>query len=610
MYKTILIIPLILLSTWVSSAQNSTDCDTRPSIQIDVPEGAAPWSSLDLNNDPCLFQFAIVTDRTGGLRPGIFKEGIGRLNLLQPEFVMSVGDFIPGYTTDQKELDRQWNEFEEMVTELEMPFFYVPGNHDLTNEVMLETWKERFGPTYYHFTYKDVLFLCLNSEDQLRGAGRGTISDEQHDYVAKVLAENPSVKWTLVFLHQPLWSQNDPKRWPDVEKLLAGRNHSVFAGHVHRYTKWDRNDGKYFTLATTGGGSRLRGAALGEFDHVSWVSMTENGPILANIELEGIWNEDVVTSDVRTYISKVQDLRKVLFSPHFATGEFSEGSMSVKITNDADVPMKVKLSTDFSWDLVAHFEEPVIEVGPNSVASTQLHLTARRPKDVTLMRAVPINVHLALQQEDGPDLAVPFQYQVKPLAAYHLAGAQQKIMIDGDLEEWDSWNYEVTGSGKDASAVFDLSVDDEYLYVAARVTDDQIVRMPATPAYNQDAIAVVVGMDPAEVSAMSTGQGWYREELFLIINPEKDGLKSAPFSQRGVPEGVKVSCKASGIGYDLEMAIPVALIKEKQGEDWQSIRFNLGLLDFDPDEQNEQHYFQPDWRGKGNVIGSGLFFKK
>ncbi len=610
MYKTILILPLLLLSSLGASAQTSADCGTRPSIQIDVPEGVTPWSTLELNNDPCLFQFAIVTDRTGGLRPGIFKEGINRLNLLQPEFVMSVGDFIPGYTTDLNELNRQWNEFEEMVHELNMPFFYVPGNHDLTNEVMLDVWKERFGPTYYHFIYKDVLFLCLNSEDQLRGAGRGTISDEQYEYVEKVLAENPSVKWTLVFLHQPLWSQNDPKRWPDVEKLLEGRQHSVFAGHVHRYTKWERNDGKYFTLATTGGGSRLRGAQLGEFDHVSWISMTEKGPVLANIELEGIWNEDVVTSDVRSYISKVQDLRKVLFSPHFTSGEFSEGSMAVKITNDADVPMKAKLSADFSWDLVAHFEEPVIEVAPNSVVSTKLHMTARRPKDVTLLRGVPINVHLSLQQEDGPDLAVPFQYQVKPLAGYHLAKAKKKVVIDGKLQEWKSWNYKVEGLEKDASALFDLSVDDEYLYLAAKVTDDQIVRMPETPSYNQDAIAVVVGMDPAEVSAMSTGRGWYREELFLMINPEKDGLKSAPFSQRDIPEGIKVACKVSEVGYDLEMAIPVSLMEEKQGKDWQSIRFNLGILDFDPDEQSQQYFFQPDWRGKENVIGSGLFFKK
>ena len=30
---------------------------------------------------------------------------------------------------------------------------------------MREYWEEKIGPTYYHFVYKDVLFLMLNSED-------------------------------------------------------------------------------------------------------------------------------------------------------------------------------------------------------------------------------------------------------------------------------------------------------------------------------------------------------------------------------------------------------------------------------------------------------------
>ncbi len=44
-----------------------------------------------------------------------------------------------------------------------MPFFYVPGNHDIAGEASAQVWKERFGPAYYHFIYRDVLFLCLNS---------------------------------------------------------------------------------------------------------------------------------------------------------------------------------------------------------------------------------------------------------------------------------------------------------------------------------------------------------------------------------------------------------------------------------------------------------------
>ena len=43
------------------------------------------------------------------------------------------------------------------------------------------------------------------------------------------------------------------------------------------------------------GVSKLRGPEFGEFDHVVWVTMTVDGPLIANLLLEGIWHEDVVT---------------------------------------------------------------------------------------------------------------------------------------------------------------------------------------------------------------------------------------------------------------------------------------------------------------------------
>ena len=255
-----------------------------------------------------------MTDRTGGLRPGVFSTAVDKPNLLQPQFVMSVGDLITGYTEDRAQLLREWEEFDGMIDRLEAPFFYVPGNHDLANPVMLDLWRERFGPTYYHFVYKDVLFLCLNSEDQLRGAGRGTIGDEQYAYIERTLAEHDDVCWTFVFLHQPLWDQKDSDRWPDVERLLQQREHSVFAGHVHHYVRYTRNNGRYYTLATTGGGSRLRGPQLGEFDHVSWVTMTERGPIMANIALDGISSDSLVTRADYDFITRILESQPVRFT--------------------------------------------------------------------------------------------------------------------------------------------------------------------------------------------------------------------------------------------------------------------------------------------------------
>ena len=39
-----------------------------------------------------------------------FKLAMGQLNLLQPEFVINVGDMIEGYSDDKAELNAEWDE--------------------------------------------------------------------------------------------------------------------------------------------------------------------------------------------------------------------------------------------------------------------------------------------------------------------------------------------------------------------------------------------------------------------------------------------------------------------------------------------------------------------
>ncbi|MBN9118690.1 MAG: metallophosphoesterase [Planctomycetes bacterium] len=251
-----------------------------------------PWTSLKLNNDADQFTFAVVSDRTGGHRDKIFSQAVARVNLLQPQFVMSVGDLIEGYTTKEETIKTQWDEFDGYVKKFEMPFFYTPGNHDLTNKTMVTRWGERYGKRYYSFTYKGVLFLSLCSENP---PNMGTIDAEQQQWIAKTAEANKDAKWTFVFLHKPIWTDKDLEKngWAAVEKALAGRKYTVFCGHVHRYQKFERNGAEYYQLATTGGGSRLRGVEYGEFDHVAWITMKKDKPLIANVLLDGILPHDL-----------------------------------------------------------------------------------------------------------------------------------------------------------------------------------------------------------------------------------------------------------------------------------------------------------------------------
>jgi len=286
MKQLYLIVVIMLTVGLVGSCE-----DSRP-LRVEVSGRANPWTHLRLNNDPGNFQFAIVGDRTGGARPGIFEDAVGKLNLLRPEFVMSIGDLIEGYSEDRDELNKQWDQFNGMVGELEMPFFYVVGNHDIANDVMVKNWNRHFGRNYYHFVYRNVLFLCLDSEDPPRGHEFSNFGDAQLNYFKDVLQKNKDVRWTLLFLHKPMWQYGDSTNWTKMEKLLSGRSYTVFSGHKHRYAKAIRNGQSYYRLATTGGVSKLAGPKEGSFDHIVWVTMTDEGPKVVNLMLDGIFDDD------------------------------------------------------------------------------------------------------------------------------------------------------------------------------------------------------------------------------------------------------------------------------------------------------------------------------
>ena len=52
-------------------------------------------------------------------------------------------------------------------------------------------------------------------------------------------------------------------------------------------------------MATTGGHSPLLGETFGQFDHISWITMSEDGPIMANLKLDGILPHDIATVKTR-----------------------------------------------------------------------------------------------------------------------------------------------------------------------------------------------------------------------------------------------------------------------------------------------------------------------
>jgi protein-tyrosine phosphatase len=113
-----------------------------------------------------------------------------------------------------------------------------------------------------------------------------SISDAQVEYFKRVLAANPKVRWTIGFMHSPAWEQENLGNFVKIESLLADRPYTMFAGHTHTYNYTRRNGRDYITMAMTGGA--VPGSTVGHMDHVAWVTMTEKGPVISNLLLNGI----------------------------------------------------------------------------------------------------------------------------------------------------------------------------------------------------------------------------------------------------------------------------------------------------------------------------------
>lgn len=306
-------------------------------------EGGVPWNRRPGTGGAPL-RFAVIGDNTGIARPGVFDAAMTQIGWLKPDFILSVGDLIEGYSDDRATIGRQWEAVERSIAKAGVPFIHTPGNHDLDNEVTWGLWRERRGPGYFAFTYKRALFIILNTEDpptpmtekmaaqfysmvdmmakdpdkaettigdylahsaeqnirsgEYAEADRCNISDRQLAFVRDTLARHQAVSWTFVVLHKPAWKMASPA-FARIQAMLGQRPYTVFAGHTHYFTHDVLDGHDLINMATTGGIKQQNGP--GTLDHTMLVTLEPSGPSYANIRLSGLMNVAGASTQVRVY---------------------------------------------------------------------------------------------------------------------------------------------------------------------------------------------------------------------------------------------------------------------------------------------------------------------
>lgn len=156
---------LVTLATLMSACNVQVDIRSGDQFEHDFSGDAVPWTNQDFDDPSDRLTIALFSDLTGGERPGIFEIAVEQLSLLRPELIMNVGDLIEGGTEDRAQIARERESFEARANKARAPIFFTGGNHDLNSMTLRSAWEERYGRRYYHFRYKDVLFLVMDTED-------------------------------------------------------------------------------------------------------------------------------------------------------------------------------------------------------------------------------------------------------------------------------------------------------------------------------------------------------------------------------------------------------------------------------------------------------------
>ena len=124
--------------------------------------------------------------------------------------------------------------------------YYTLGNHDCTGNggsLYRSIFTMPMNPSnneyYYSFTYKNAVFICLNSEEGTVGIN----PQKQYEWLLDVLQKNQDKTWKFVWLHRPFCAtgyHGDEMLYKMDTWFQSFDDYGVdmiFSGHVHGYQR-------------------------------------------------------------------------------------------------------------------------------------------------------------------------------------------------------------------------------------------------------------------------------------------------------------------------------------------------------------------------------------
>jgi 3',5'-cyclic AMP phosphodiesterase CpdA len=190
---------------------------------------------------------------------GTLKEAIAKVGALptKPAFMIHTGDISHLTKPDQ------FDDAAQVIGSAGLDVHYVPGEHDLLDDMPGKTYLERYGKNtkgagWYSFDHNGVHFIALVNVVNLQPGGMGKLGVEQLAWLADDVKGISASTPIVVFAHIPLWTIYKDWGWgtDDSEQALSLLKRfgsvTVLNGHIHQIIQKVEGNVAFHTARSTG----------------------------------------------------------------------------------------------------------------------------------------------------------------------------------------------------------------------------------------------------------------------------------------------------------------------------------------------------------------------
>jgi 3',5'-cyclic-AMP phosphodiesterase len=217
-----------------------------------MPNGTSALRFVQISDSHIGFDKPANTDVTGTLRAAIAKI---KAEPQPPAFVLHTGDLT--HLSRESEFDT----LQQVISELSLPVFYVPGEHDVLEDDGA-IYRQRFGrgtlgAGWQSFDHDGTHFIGLVNVVNLKAGGLGSLGTDQLEWLEKDVKPLKSSTPLVVFAHIPLWTVYPDWGWgtEDSAQALSYLKRfgsvSVLNGHIHQVMQKVEGNVTFHTAMST-----------------------------------------------------------------------------------------------------------------------------------------------------------------------------------------------------------------------------------------------------------------------------------------------------------------------------------------------------------------------